>query len=199
MGSNANRLRKKWQDYSGKHAGIAEMSFYDTFKILFSETEYSVIRSPKDFRDLYVHVELSEQELSEIYNPIEPITKHGVVPDFAIKNTETNKTIYVEVKKQDGWVEGKVRSDGRGNAHERSCKFFTPGLQNKLRKQGNLEAHVLPFWVVFIGDITRDPCRVREVKLWYEGVENHYFMWRNKEIPEPLIEHFLNNIKPLID
>ena len=29
---------------------------------------------------------------------------------------------------EDGWVEGKPRSAGRGNAHERSNTFFTPGL-----------------------------------------------------------------------
>ena len=34
----------------------------------------------------------------------------------------------IESKRQDGWVEGGARKDGRGNAHERSCKFFTPGL-----------------------------------------------------------------------
>ena len=124
-------------------------------------------------------VRLSEQELSEIYNPEEVITRHGVNPDYAITNKETNKTIYVEVKRQDGWVEGGTRADGRGNAHERSCKFFTPGLQNKLREYGNLADGITPFWVVFTGDITRDPCRVREIKLWYEGIPEHYFMWRN--------------------
>lgn len=199
MGSDANRLRKKWQDYSGQNAGVAEHSFYETFQKLFQDTNYEVRRSITEFKDLYVNVELTEQELSEIYNPNEPITKHGVNPDYAITNKETNKTIYVEVKRQDGWVEGKKRADGRGNAHERSCKFFTPGLQNKLRTQGNLAEGVLPFWVVFIGDITRDPCRVREVKLWYEGIPEHYFMWRDQMNPETIIEHFLNHIKPLID
>ena len=199
MGSDANRLRKKWQDYSGQNAGNAEHSFYDTFLTLFEDTNYDVRRSITEFRDLYVNVELSQQELSEIYNPDGSITRHGVNPDYAITNTETNKTIYVEVKRQDGWVEGKKRADGRGNAHERSCKFFTPGLQKVLRTHGNLAENVIPFWVVFIGDITRDPCRVREVKLWYDGIPEHYFMWRNQHNSEPIIEHFLNYIKPLID
>ncbi len=162
MGSTANRLRKKWQDYSSQNAGNAEHSFYETFAALFKDTEYVVRRSITEFRDLYVNVQLTEQELSEIYNPSEPITRHGVNPDYAITNTETKKTIYVEVKRQDGWVEGGTRADGRGNAHERSCKFFTPGLQNALRIQGNLAENVIPFWVVFTGDITCDPCRELE-------------------------------------
>lgn len=199
MGSDANRLRKKWQDYSGKNAGKAEYSFLETFTELFKNTEYEIERSPKHFRDLYVKVELPKVIVDEIYNPEKEITKHGVVPDYAITNTETKKTIFVEVKRQDGWVEGKLRSAGRGNAHERSNKFFTPGLQRVLREAGNLNDNVLPFWVVFIGDITRDPCRVREIKLWYEGVEEHYFMWRNTSTPEIIIEHFIKNIKPLID
>jgi len=44
MGSDANRLRRKWQDYSGEDAGIAEMGFLKTFEILFEGTEY-IIRS----------------------------------------------------------------------------------------------------------------------------------------------------------
>jgi hypothetical protein len=199
MGSDANRLRKKWQDYSGKNAGIAEHNFFETFLNLFDGTEYKVERSPKAFRELYVNVELSVQEAGEVYKPTKAVTRHGVVPDYSITNTETNKTMYVEVKRQDGWVDGGKRSDGRGNAHERSCKFFTPGLQKTLRNQGNLDDGVIPIWVVFTGDITRDPCRVREIKHWYDGIPGHYFMWRNRAISEPLIDHFINHIKPLID
>jgi hypothetical protein len=199
MGSTANRLRKKWQDYSAVNAGNAEFNFHETFTNLFADTVYTIRRSITEFKDIYVNVELSKSELLEIYNPDVPVKIHGVNPDYAITNTKTNKTIYIEVKRQDGWVEGGTRADGRGNAHERSCKFFTPGLQNILRKQGNLPSNVLPFWVVFIGDITRDPCRVREIKLWYEGIPEHYFMWRNQKKPELLIEHFLKCIKPIID
>jgi hypothetical protein len=198
MSSDANRLRKKWQDYSGKNAGIAESNFYETFRVLFEDTEFRVRAKPDEFRKIYVGVELSEQELSEIYTPAKPITIHGVVPDYAIDNTETNKTIYVEVKRQDGWVEGGKRADGRGNAHERSCKFFTPGLQKILRQKGNLGDDVLPFWTVFQGDITRDPCRVREINCWFDGLTAHYFFWRNSNNSAPLIEHFIEKIKPLL-
>ena len=48
-----------------------------------------------------------------------------------------------------------------------------------LRKKGKLGKNVLPFWTVFQGDITRDPCRVREIILWCEGFDDHYFFWRN--------------------
>lgn len=198
MGSDANRLREKWQDYSGKNAGHAEKSFYEAFKIIFEKTEYKIRSKPKEFNKIYVAVKLSKQELSEIYNPRVAVTKHGVSPDYAIDNTKTGKSMYVEVKRQDGWVEGKDRAAGRGNAHERSNKFFTPGLLKILRAQGKLGDKVIPFWTVFQGDITRDPCRVREIKLWYDDKEAHYFLWRNAKDPAPLIEHFIQHIKPLL-
>jgi hypothetical protein len=199
MGSDANRLRRKWQDKGGAQALQAEKNFYTTFQLLFEDTEYRIRPRPKEFSKVYVNFPLSQQVLGEIYTPDISITKHGVFPDYAITNTETNKTIYIEVKRQDGWVEGKPRSAGRGNAHERSCKFFTPGLQKILRRKGNLANDVLPFWAVFQGDITRDPCRVREITCWYDELDAHFFFWRDVTNPDPLVEHFIEKIKPLLD
>jgi hypothetical protein len=199
MGSKDNRLRKKWQDYSGKNAGIAENDFFQAFKEFFADTEYDIRAKPKEFKNIYIGVELSKKELSEIYTPDTPITRHGVFPDYAIDNKNTGKTIYIEVKRQDGWVEGGKRSDGRGNAHERSCKFFTPGLLKILRKHGNIDKNNLPFWTVFQGDITRDPCRVREITCWYADNTGHFFFWRDTTNPYPLFEHFIKYLAPLLD
>lgn len=199
MGSDANRLRKKWQDYSGKNAGEAENDFFKTFEIIFKDTNFKIREKPKEFKNIYVDIILNKKELSEIYTPSEPINRHGVFPDYAIDNIETNKTIYIEVKRQDGWVEGGKRSDGRGNAHERSCKFFTPGLLKILRSKGNLDPDILPFWTVFQGDITRDPCRVREITCWYDEYKANYFFWRDSKNPDKLIEHFERYISPLLD
>lgn len=199
MGSDSNRLRRKWQDYSGENASTAEKNFYDTFKILFEGSEYQIKSKPNEFRNIYVDYPLKEKDLLEIYTPTIQIKRHGVFPDYVIKNTETGKSIYIEVKRQDGWVEGKPRSAGRGNAHERSCKYFTPGLQKILRDEAKIKEGILPFWTVFLGDITRDPCRVREINCWYNGYEAHFFLWRDNTNSLPLIEHFLENIKPIID
>jgi len=198
MGSDHNRLRRKWQDYSGRNASVAERSFEETFNILFAGTEFRLRPKPKEFKNAYVDFPLSEKELSEIYTPPKPVTRHGVFPDCAIDNLENNKTIYVEVKRQDGWVEGGKRSDGRGNAHERSCKFFTPGLQKLLREHGNLGPDVLPFWTVFQGDITRDPCRVREITCWYGDLDAHFFFWRDATDALPLIDHFEDKVRLLL-
>lgn len=200
MGSDANRLRRKWQDYSGKNATVAENNFFNFFNEIFQDTEYKIRKHPNEFKNFYVDYPLPPKDLKEIYNPSEPITRHGFIPDFAIDNTETGKSIYIESKRQDGWVEGGKRSDGRGNVHERSCKFFTPGLLKALReKSGITDENALPFWVVFQGNITRDPCRVREITCWYEGFPGHYFFWRDTTKTEDLLNHFIKYIKPLLD
>lgn len=199
MGSLDNRFRRKWQDYGGSKATVAEHSFIEVFTELFRDTEYEVVSQPTDFKNLYVDVKLSKEELAAIYTPDEPITKHGIQPDGAIRNTRTGKTIYVEIKRQDGWVEGKPRSAGRGNAHERLCKYFTPGLLNKLRTIGKIPAPNLPFWIVFQGDITRDPCRVREITYWFNDFKSNYFFWRNTKKAEDLIDHFERYIAPLLE
>ncbi len=199
MGTNELRKRGIWQDLSGKKAGVAEKSFYEVFKEYFKGTKFRIRRNPKEFSNIYLGVKLSKKVLAEIYNvPIEKIKRHGIVPDYAIDNLETKKTLYVEVKRQDGWVEGKPRSAGRGNAHERSCKFFTPGLLKLLRKHGKISDKALPFWVVFVGDITRDPCRVREITFWYGKYSAHFFMWRNQKDSLSLINHFNNKLKHLL-
>lgn len=199
MGSNELRSREVWQDYSGMNAGKAERDFKGVFDEYFKGSEFRIRPKPKEFAKIYVDIELSEQVLSEIYNPKEKIKRHGVFPDYAIDNTLTKKTIYIEVKRQDGWVEGGKRSDGRGNAHERSCKFFTPGLLRILREKGNIDDYNLPFWTVFLGDITRDPCRVREITCWYEGHEGHFTFWRDRANPMTLIDHFNTHIRHLLE
>lgn len=199
MGSKALRGRGIWQDLSGAKATAAEYDFYAVFRENFKGTTYQIRPKPKEFKNIYVDVELSVREQEEIYTPDVEIKRHGLSPDYAIDNTKTGKKIYVEVKRQDGWVEGGKRSDGRGNAHERSCKYFTPGLLDILRRAANLSEDVLPFWTVFRGDITRDPCRVREITCWYRGHEGHFFFWRNPRDKQSLLDHFNRHIKRLLD
>lgn len=197
VGKEELRARAIWQDVSGQKAALAEHGFYSLFQELFEGTEYRIRSKPRDFYNAYRGVVLDEITISEIYDPAEAYT-HGLIPDYAIDNTTTEKTIYVEVKRQDGWIEGKPKSAGRGNAHERSNKLFTPGLTALMRAKGGIAEPALPFWVIFQGDIARDPKRVREVTLWYQGHPGHFFFWRNNAEPTPLISHFEQHILPLI-
>ena len=198
MGTDELRKRKIWQDLSGAKATVAEYSFFDIFKKVFLETNFTIKARPREFSTVYVDFPLSKKTLSEIYSPTTKIRRHGVYPDYAIEHVRSGKILYVEVKRQDGWVEGKTRSAGRGNAHERFCKYFAPGLLKILRKKSRIRRDALPFWTVFVGDITRDPCRVREITCWFDKYQDHYFFWRNTKDPAPLIDHFDKRLKHLL-
>lgn len=102
MGINELRKRDIWQDISEAKASEAEYTFFNVFQHVFSGTNFKIRSQITDFGTIYVDYPLSEQTLSEIYNPATPIKKHGITPDYAIEHRETGKTLYVEVKRQDG-------------------------------------------------------------------------------------------------
>ena len=200
--------RDNWQTESGPggKAGVAEQNLYQVFIEAFKGTDYVISTHPTDLKHLYEDVDLPEDTIREIYNPDEETMNKaktrgwGVSPDFAITNTKTGKTLFGEIKRQDGWVEGKDPSAGRGNAHERMCKLFTPGLMRAYREIGGIKnPNVLPFWVVLEGDITRDPKRNREIAYWFDKYDMNYFMWRPDAGGEVLIEHFRKRLKPYLD
>lgn len=202
------RGRANWQTKSGPGglAGVAEKNLYDVFRKAFEGTSYVISKHPKDLKHLYENVILSADTLAQIYCPDEKSMKSakrkgwGVSPDFSITNTVTGKILFGEIKRQDGWVEGKKPNAGRGNAHERMCKLFSPGLIKAYRRiSGITDPSVLPFWVVLEGDITRDPKRNREIAFWFDGFDKNYFMWRPNMSGQELVDHFNNYLKKYLD
>ena len=193
MGKSELSGRSIWQDVSGAKAAIAEHNLYAVFNSYFKGTEYRLLEKPTHLKNLYAQVALPRETLEQIFIPQVDISsaQWGVSPDFAIENTRTGKILFGEIKRQDGWVEGKDPSAGRGNAHERLCKLFTPGLLKAYRRIGHItDPSILPFWVVFEGDITRDPKRVREITFWFDKYKANFFMWRPNHTGAELIEHF---------
>lgn len=208
MGKKALSGRENWQTQSGPGglSGTAEKNLYTAFKKAFEGTIYQISDHPKDLKHLYEDVQLSQEIMSQIFCPDETTMNSakkrgwGVSPDFSIRNTVTGKILFGEIKRQDGWVEGKDPSAGRGNAHERMCKLFTPGLLKTYRKiSGITSPDILPFWVVLEGDITRDPKRNREIAFWFDSFDKNYFMWRPNMTDQELINHFNIYLKPHLD
>lgn len=200
--------RDNWQTESGPGglAGVAEQNLYEVFRNAFRGTEYVISDHPTDLKHLYEDVQLSEETLSQIFNPDEVAMQNaksrgwGVSPDFSITNTRTGKILFGEIKRQDGWVEGKEPSAGRGNAHERMCKLFTPGLIKAYRQIGGItDTSIMPFWVVLEGDITRDPKRNREIAFWFDEYDKNFFMWRPNVDGSVLVEHFNQYLKPYLE
>ena len=202
MGKKALSGRENWQEEGGTKASEAEQNLYTAFKKHFEGTPYKLHEKPKHLKKLYASVQLSDEVIEQIFNPQISLekTKWGVSPDFAIENTHTKKILFGEIKRQDGWVERKDPSAGRGNAHERLCKLFTPGLLKEYRRTGNIHTtDILPFWVVFQGDITRDPKRNREIAFWFDSYSMNFFMWRPNMTNKELTNHFDKHFKPYLD
>ncbi len=200
--------RANWQTESGPGglSGIAEQNLYHVFNEAFRGTEYVLSDHPTNLKHLYENVKLSPEVLAQIYCPDEATMRSaqsrgwGVSPDFSITNKRTGKILFGEIKRQDGWVEGKDPSAGRGNAHERMCKLFTPGLIKEYRKiSGIHDESILPFWVVLEGDITRDPKRNREIAFWFDKYDKNYFMWRPGQSGQVLVNHFNKYLKPYLE
>lgn len=79
------------------------------------------------------------------------------------------------------------------------CKLFSPGLIKKYREISKInDEEILPFWVVFEGDITRDPKRNREIAFWFDKYKKNYFMWRSMK-GEDLIKYFEKNLKKYLE
>ena len=140
--------------------------------------------------------EIYNIDVTEIKRNGKPRYSWGISMDFAIRNLENGKILFGEIKRQDGWIEGTKSSAGRGNAHERSTKYFTPGLFRAIRQLSNLSEEILPFWIVYIGDITRDPKRNREIAFWFQEYTKNYFMWRDTDNVASLLDFFENNLLP---
>ena len=208
MARNELRNRDNWQRESapGGLAGVAEKNLYAAFEKAFKGTIYKISKHPTELKHLYEGYVLPEDTLLEIYCPDKATMKNaqkrgwGVSPDFSITNTVTGKILFGEIKRQDGWVEGKNPSAGRGNAHERMCKLFTPGLIKAYREIGGItDPNILPFWVVLEGDITRDPKRNREIAFWFAEYDKNYFMWRPNMGDQELMNHFNTYLKPYLE
>ena len=209
MASNELSNRLNWQTLSGSRALAAEEIFISSLQnalnLVYPE-KFLIERYPKDFDDIYSKYPLPQAVLNEIYNVDvtekrsngAPKYNWGIRMDFAIKNLTNGKILFGEIKRQDGWTESTNMQAGRGNAHERSCKYFTPGLLKTLRQKSGLSEEILPFWLVFIGDITRDPRRNREIAFWFQEYTKNYFMWRNINDVKSLLNFFENNLLPYL-
>lgn len=164
------RGRSNWQSAAMARGQGAELVFKTFFEGYFKNTGFRVIAKPKDFKTIYA-------------------ADHGIEPDFKIINDVTGKMFFVEIKRQYA---------GRGNAHERACRYFTPGMVKHLKKYCNVKT-VMPMWLVFSNGITTDKKRVREVKFWFDGYEENYLFWANLANTETIKVHFDTYIRPHLE
>lgn len=209
MATQQLRNRANWQTLSGAKALQTKELFQLSLQSALNEVypnQFVIDKHPKEFGDIYSTYPLSQNEREKIYdiNVSEKKAngdakyKWGISMDFAIRNKENGKTLFGEIKRQDGWVESTTMAAGRGNAHERCCKYFTPGLMKIIREASGVSDEILPFWLIFVGDITRDPRRNREIAYWFQGYSKNFFMWRDTDDAGALLDFFENNLLPYL-
>ena len=202
MATQELRKRANWQTLSGEKALSTEELFQKSLQLALDNTfpdVFFVDRHPKEFSDIYSKYPLPSNVLNEIYDVDVSKKTWGISMDFAIRNLQNTKILFGEIKRQDGWIETTTMQAGRGNAHERCCKYFTPGLMKVIRQTGKIFSQdILPFWIVFVGDITRDPRRNREIAFWFQEYTKNYYMWRDTTKVEDMLDFFENNLLPYL-
>lgn len=209
MATQELRKRANWQTISGAKALRTEELFQFSLQSALDEVypnKFIVDRHPKEFGNIYSTYPLPQEVREKIYDVDvsekkangKPKYEWGISMDFAIRNKDNGKILFGEIKRQDGWVETTNMAAGRGNAHERSCKYFTPGLMKIIRETGSLSEEILPFWLVIVGDITRDPRRNREIAYWFQDYTKNYYMWRDTNDVGDMLDFFENNLLPYL-
>jgi len=103
MSKKGLRGRGKWQDQSGRKAAAAELNFFEVFQKEFVDTPFRIRPQPKEFKNIYVDIELDEQVKAAIYNPKGGIKTHGIRPDYAFDNLKTKKD-YLYRGEKTGWL-----------------------------------------------------------------------------------------------
>ena len=168
-------LRENWQADAGLRGRGSEVDFANVVNGICAADgfqHYTPYPKPKHLRNLYG-----------------PQKQWGVEPDFAIENTATGRIIFVEIKRQ----------HAAGNAHERACKFFAPGLVVAARKIGNIRNEHYPYFWVFTNGIAEDEKYVAGISFWFSTpiAEKHFLLWDKN--PITLLDFFQHNIRPVLD
>ena len=209
MATEELRKRANWQTSTVSKALKVEVIFQQSLQSYLSKNfpeQFIVKRHPKEFKDIYSTYNLPQDVLDKIYNiNVNEIKSNGkakyqwgISMDFAIRNLKNGKTLFGEIKRQDGWVETTSMQAGRGNAHERCCKYFAPGILQLLREKSNISDEILPFWIIFAGDITRDPRRNREIAFWFQNYTKNFYMWYDVNETGEMINFFRSNLLPYL-
>ena len=170
--TNMSRMlsqRAVWQDRANADGARLERIVRDVLNEYLSE-------------DLRYVIDVKPDDLAHIYD-----NRWGAVPDLAIRNPESGKSIWIEIKRQ----------NPRGNAHERACKYFSPGL---VRIAEGLAYVVRPFYFVFAGGLVDSPKYRAEISTWFDadGWRDHVLMWTDHD-PVSLCQWFEHAIRPALD
>lgn len=167
--------RDEWQREAGARGRGAEDIFHIIITLYLRDTEFEVTERPDSLQGIYGRHDGTGRP-------------HGIIPESVIRNTKNGKMIWVEIKRQ----------RAAGNAHERACKYFMPGIVESARNIGRHPEGVIPFWLIFTNGIARSPCYRQEILHWFRGYEKNLLLWKSLNDHGAILEHFERHIKPLL-
>lgn len=177
MGREHLEGRDNWQRDSAIRGSEAERAFDAIMRNYVIDTDYEYESKPNDLRGIY-----GSQPGRGSGKP------HGILPEAVIRNKTTGRAVYIEVKRQ----------RAAGNAHERACKYFAPGIIESARALANQPKGTIPFWWIFTNGIATDPRYVQEITHWFRGIEGNLLLWESIQDFEPVIDHFERCIQPML-
>ena len=207
-------IRSNWQLIANQSGNKHEATLFEALKSVLPTDQYEIIRKPDWFGQPYLEYahsvsplvkpdqpqdgdvwydETSKQFMRQSFRRQGDITlsvvspvKETFVPDIGIEHLQTGRKYIMECKYQ----------KAEGNAHERACKYMTPGLIAIV--QAKLGANYHPIGYAFDGGIARDAGYRREI-LTFAGptLSPHVFFWID-QTPESVHQWFMQTVHPLL-
>ena len=170
--------RRNWQGAGVARGHGAEDVFSVIMAMHLEGTGFQAEHKPRDLESIYgVRIGKDKRERS-----------HGIRPEYAIRNGENGKAVYVEIKRQ----------RAAGNAHERACKYMMPGIVASACAAARQTDGAIPFWWIFTNGIASDRYYRQEIMHWFRGIEKHVLLWKNVRDRNAVINHFEQYIRPLL-
>lgn len=169
MGRKELAKRTNWQKYAvSAGSGREDIVHVILKQYLMKNHDYLVIPKPR--------------VLSHIYG------QWGIIPELGLEYLPTKRTAFIEDKRQ----------GDNGNAHERLCKYFAPGIQKRC---ASIAGFYFPFFFVCMDGLAHDDKKVTEITAWFDadGFRDRCLLWRDKKDYQVIIDWFDNNIKPYLE
>ena len=167
--------RDNWQEEAGERGRKAEHVFDEVIQ--------------RHLRGGILEATFKPMDLAGVYGTRQSGQPHGVRPDYAIRNRQNGRIVFVEIKRQ----------RDAGNAHERACKYLAPSLLTAMREVGRQPASVVPMWWIFAEGLAQNPNYRQEISFWFRGLEPNLLLWDDLDDHDMVVRHFESHIRPMLD
>lgn len=197
--------RPNWQLQANKGGAKSESRVFRGIKGNLNPKEFEVVNKPNWFNTPFLELRHSLEPMIKPENPKigDEWCENGVfyrltakgkrrigetfVADVGIIHLASNRRFIIEVKKQ----------GNKGNAHERACKYMTPGMIEYLKTKMNIEYYPVGF--VFTGLIAETEKYRREITfLLGRQLKSHVLFWKKDMELDDLAEWFESTVRPLL-